>query len=1395
MTTALYRRYRPDTFQDVIGQDHVTFPLMAALRGDRVTHAYLFSGPRGCGKTTSARILARCLNCEQAPTDTPCGTCASCRDLATGGPGSLDVVEIDAASHNGVDDARDLRERAVFAPARDRYKIFILDEAHMVTPQGFNALLKLVEEPPAHVKFIFATTEPEKVIGTIRSRTHHYPFRLVPPDLLEGYLAQLCQAERVEVGPGVFPLVTRAGGGSVRDTLSVMDQLIGGALDGSVDYQRAVALLGYTDTTLLDQCVDAIAAADGAGVFRVVDRVVSSGHDPRRFVEDLLQRLRDLLVISLAGEQAGPALGSLPVDELSRMEVQARTLGGVALSRAADATATALGQMVGATSPRLQLELLMARLLVPTTAGGAVGGAAGAAPVAGGSAGGPARVVASSEARREPGSPAAGGPAGTSAAAGRLSTAPAEGSEGGWEPRQSTDAAPAGQDVSPVRTAPAGRAAAGAAERPGSPVAPAAAGASDGSAGRPAAESPQSAGPSQGSGTARSGGERAASSRASSSIPGRAGGAGRGQGSPEGAARAQAAPAGPNPFMRESREPAAAPAPAASPAPAGGAAEAEMIRQRWGEVLEVIKRERRMSWALVSPYGQPGTLEGGVFSLLLPSAGLINTFDHGGHAEVVASALYQALGVQAQVRAVLSGGDGGPSGPGGGDGGQGPGGGGPGGQAPQTDGGWGGAATAGSASPTETAPADVQADGGSGWPPRAGVPGAPAESAAGRKGTALSGAQAEQGPTRPPQRPEGQGAAGDWEAAPDWSGTDAVQPRAGRGPERSESQPGAQRAAGASVPAPDRGGAGAAANRNGAGYVEHQTGRGSESSGQGPASHAARRSRSPAERDAVGSRSSARPGGTALSGRDHVVSGTRGAPSSEPHLPRSPVPEAEQNPFTRQAVRESPGRLEPEPEQTAAVHAESGARTGTGLSPAIRPASQAANGKPQAAPPTASAASPGAVAGAVRQGSPARASSPAHVTAPSGTPSPAHAVGPAHAASPASPASPSRSAKPLRGGGSDQGEAPLGAASASDGLTSPSVSSKPRSSAVHGEDPGFNPRYEQESAWEAPPPPEDWFGPEHDAASPWSGSEPTGAAWEVSPTGHAVSPSTSDRPGLDQGTARPVQDGPGTGSARNRQSAGSATVLRPTQGTAGSRPGQDADASWSGGDETAGTGWREGNAGRKVPPADAEPPVGTRSADPPHPDSPDTPDRPTQGTTVPQAEPGAPGPSRGPEPQLASVHRLHALPDLPPAHPAVQAGRPHITLAHRESQAAQPPRFSPLAPVSWNDPAQPPAAPEPAGTDAASGPSSPASGAPAPSSPSAGSPSPASARTPRPAAARTAAQVRSLAARKPTVSLEEDLPSEDDEDAEEAGAVGIEVVKRLLGAVVIEEVVVTQEGS
>ncbi|AXI87513.1 DNA polymerase III subunit gamma and tau, partial [Streptomyces sp. ETH9427] len=309
---ALYRRYRPESFAEVIGQEHVTDPLQQALRNNRVNHAYLFSGPRGCGKTTSARILARCLNCEQGPTPTPCGTCQSCRDLARNGPGSIDVIEIDAASHGGVDDARDLREKAFFGPASSRYKIYIIDEAHMVTSAGFNALLKVVEEPPEHLKFIFATTEPEKVIGTIRSRTHHYPFRLVPPGTLREYLGEVCEKEGIAVEEGVLPLVVRAGAGSVRDSMSVMDQLLAGAGEEGVTYAMATSLLGYTDGSLLDSVVEAFATGDGAAAFEVVDRVIEGGNDPRRFVADLLERLRDLVILAAVPDAADKGLIDAP---------------------------------------------------------------------------------------------------------------------------------------------------------------------------------------------------------------------------------------------------------------------------------------------------------------------------------------------------------------------------------------------------------------------------------------------------------------------------------------------------------------------------------------------------------------------------------------------------------------------------------------------------------------------------------------------------------------------------------------------------------------------------------------------------------------------------------------------------------------------------------------------------------------------------------------------------------------------------------------------------------------------------------------------------------------------------------------------------------------------------
>ena len=614
MTTALYRRYRPDTFDQVIGQEHVTEPLKAALRANRVTHAYLFSGPRGCGKTTSARILARCLNCAQGPTDTPCGQCESCRELATGGPGSLDVVEIDAASHGGVDDARDLRERATFAPVRDRYKIFIIDEAHMVTNQGFNALLKLVEEPPEHVKFVFATTEPERVIGTIRSRTHHYPFRLVPPDVLGPYLTGLCAEEHIGVGEGVLTLVMRAGGGSVRDTLSVLDQLMAGAIDGQVTYQTAVALLGYTDSALLDESVDALAGGDGAAAFRVVERMVESGHDPRRFVEDLLQRLRDLLIIAVAGDGARDVLADTPHDQFERMQRQAQNWGPHGLSRAADLTDEALRAMTGATSPRLQLELLVGRILVPTpTAVPAPGPVQGTVGMTGG------------------GAPREASPASPEASSGRFGAREAREALARKKQERAEASAPAPQ-------APASSAA------PALQGGPAWGSGPDWSAQKPAAPESNSA-PAQ---DARQ--EAPLREAAHESTPAR-------ESAP---AQAEPRPAAPPQQRHESAAQQRSDAPARAEAPASGR-DADMLRGRWNEVVERLSSISRVTWSMVGGNAQLGAVDGSQVILLFPVEAMVNAFSRGPRAADVEKAINEVTGLTVSVSAQVGQASGGPA--------------------------------------------------------------------------------------------------------------------------------------------------------------------------------------------------------------------------------------------------------------------------------------------------------------------------------------------------------------------------------------------------------------------------------------------------------------------------------------------------------------------------------------------------------------------------------------------------------------------------------------------------------------------------------------------------------------------------------------------------------------
>ncbi|MFF4399987.1 DNA polymerase III subunit gamma and tau [Streptomyces sp. NPDC001480] len=697
---ALYRRYRPESFTEVIGQEHVTDPLQQALRNNRVNHAYLFSGPRGCGKTTSARILARCLNCEKGPTPTPCGECQSCRDLARNGPGSIDVIEIDAASHGGVDDARELREKAFFGPASSRYKIYIIDEAHMVTPAGFNALLKVVEEPPEHLKFIFATTEPEKVIGTIRSRTHHYPFRLVPPGTLRDYLAEVCGKENIPVEDGVLPLVVRAGAGSVRDSMSVMDQLLAGAGEEGVTYAMSTSLLGYTDGSLLDSVVEAFATGDGAAAFEVVDRVIEGGNDPRRFVADLLERLRDLVILAAVPDAVEKGLIDAPADVLERMQAQAGTFGAAELSRAADLVNEGLTEMRGANSPRLQLELICARVLLPAAYGDE-------------------RSVMARLDRLERGVNFSAGPAGAPAA--------------GYVPGPDAHAHPGGGGGvggGGVEVPPGGGAAAARAAVRGSggSGAPAAATPPPAPASSPApAPAPSPAPPVSPQVPERT--PAPAPATPAAPAPGAwptaapAGGGRRPGGWPT------AAPAGGGQPPMPTAPPAPAPSPAAAQsapaqpapaqqAPAPGGLDPRML---WPNILETVKNRRRFTWILLSQNAQVVGFDGTTLQLGFVNAGARDNFASSGSEDVLRQALAEQFNVQWKIEAVVdpSGGSAPPSGGGGGGfGGSGPSGYGGGGGA----GGGGGYGGPGPASASAQRPAAPQPTASAPSAPQAGPP-------------------------------------------------------------------------------------------------------------------------------------------------------------------------------------------------------------------------------------------------------------------------------------------------------------------------------------------------------------------------------------------------------------------------------------------------------------------------------------------------------------------------------------------------------------------------------------------------------------------------------------------------------------------------------------------------
>ncbi|WP_217162924.1 DNA polymerase III subunit gamma and tau [Streptomyces sp. AC512_CC834] len=686
---ALYRRYRPESFAEVIGQGHVTDPLQQALRNNRVNHAYLFSGPRGCGKTTSARILARCLNCEQGPTPTPCGECQSCQDLARNGPGSIDVIEIDAASHGGVDDARDLREKAFFGPASSRYKIYIIDEAHMVSPQGFNALLKVVEEPPEHLKFIFATTEPEKVIGTIRSRTHHYPFRLVPPGTLRDYLAEVCGREGIAVEEGVLPLVVRAGAGSVRDSMSVMDQLLAGAGADGVTYDMTTSLLGYTDGSLLDSVVESFVSGDGSAAFEVVDRVIEGGNDPRRFVTDLLERLRDLVILAAVPDAAEKGLIDAPADVVERMQAQARSFGAAELSRAADIVNEGLTEMRGAHSPRLQMELICARVMLPAAYGdersvmarldrierGVQFSAGAGAPAMGYVPGPEAHAGAGGAAAAAAPVPPAAAPAPVPSGGGPAAARAAVRNSGGDAGAGVGAGGGGGVPVGGQGGGPSSDAIAGAGSRPGlapdsdesgSPTSGVRPDAAPTPSAPPAAAPPSAPAPGAWPTAAPAGGGRRPGGWPTAASAG--GGQPRTPDAPGPTAAPAAAPA-PAPA-------AAAPAPASPPPPPGGAGVDP--RTIWPNILEAVKNRRRFTWILLSQNAQVTGFDGTSLQIGFVNAGARDNFVSSGSEDVLRQALAEQFNVQWKIDAVVdpSGGSAPPppAGPSGGQGGSGGGG-------------------------------------------------------------------------------------------------------------------------------------------------------------------------------------------------------------------------------------------------------------------------------------------------------------------------------------------------------------------------------------------------------------------------------------------------------------------------------------------------------------------------------------------------------------------------------------------------------------------------------------------------------------------------------------------------------------------------------------------------